>query len=73
MLSLIPRWFRPAKAQPIAIFRGLLEAMDRKDHALRVELGPMKPSAAAKRWREVYPEDFADGRLVIVEQSDRRV
>lgn len=59
MLNAIKRFFRSApRGDVVYPFRPLLAAMDRKDRALRVEVGSLPPSQAAKRWREVYPEDF---------------
>ena len=56
----IKRWFNPGpKGQVVHPLRPLLQAMEDKDPALRAEIGSMKPSDALKRWREVYPEDFA--------------
>lgn len=73
MFGMIKRWFNPGpKGNVVYPFRGLLEAMDRKDHALRVEVGPLPPCEAARRWQEVYPEDFPGG-LCIINQRDRRV
>jgi hypothetical protein len=41
---------------PLFPFVGEMRA---KDPALFAEVGPMIPSKAITRWREVYPEDFA--------------
>jgi hypothetical protein len=64
MLSAFLRWLR---REPIIIERPyhcLLVAMAEKDPALRSEVGPMSVKAGIARWREVYPEDFRDGKLI---------
>lgn len=73
MFKMLKRWLNPGpKGNVVYPFRPFLEAMDRKDHALFQEVGPLIPSEAARRWREVYPEDFPGG-LLIIKQADKAV
>jgi hypothetical protein len=65
MFKRIAQWFHRERAV-IYPFRGLLAAMDNKDHALLEEVGPLPVAAAVERWREVYPEDFPNDQLIIV-------
>jgi hypothetical protein len=62
MLAWFKRMFKREQDGIVYPLAPLLKAMRDKDAALLAEVGPMMPSQAVKRWREVYPEDFAETR-----------
>lgn len=62
MMNWLRRLFTDRRKGVIYPFRPVINAMHEKDAKLAREVGPLSPATAIRRWREVYPEDFAELR-----------